>query len=347
MPSPSAKPRFVHRRRALVLSLMAGLVAVQCGNPPSSNPTTPSHGLAAQAGQVCTLENARSSDRFSLAHGCITYSDGSKLWAVDPNHAGNRILLGPSNGLAPMAWSRDGSRLLLIGPGTTSNSDLYVMSADGSQKRLTTDGLSGPASFSPDGTKVVFQRGFDGLFVVDVKGGTPELAVRSYVAWWVGSPAWSPDGRIAYAVYLEGGPQGHVSYEIWTAKPDGSGPRRLADLGECRAACAGGLAWSPDGSTLAFHSAQGTGNPSLAWAIYVVHSDGSGLRRITDRYGDFQPAWSPDGSRIAFTQDTSDGNVFTIAPDGSDMRRVEGIADRPHGSIGVFPHYGLAWNPVG
>jgi len=45
--------------------------------------------------------------------------------------------------------------------------DLYVMSADGSQTRLTSDGRTGDGSFSPDGAKVVFSRTDDGLYVVD------------------------------------------------------------------------------------------------------------------------------------------------------------------------------------
>ena len=36
------------------------------------------------------------------------------------------------------------------------------------------------------------------------------------------------------------------------------------------------------------------------------------------------PGWSPDGSRIVFTRRQADGNydVFTIRPDGSDLRRL-------------------------
>ena len=36
------------------------------------------------------------------------------------------------------------------------------------------------------------------------------------------------------------------------------------------------------------------------------------------------PGWSPDGSRVVFTRRQADGNydVFTIRPDGSDLRRL-------------------------
>ena len=51
--------------------------------------------------------------------------------------------------------------------------DLCLMNSDRSQTELTSDGLSGEGSFSPDATKVVFARSDSGLYVVDVKRGLP------------------------------------------------------------------------------------------------------------------------------------------------------------------------------
>jgi len=323
----------------LALSVVAGLVAVQCANRPA-----PGTG-ARTAPQLCGSGAAQLSHRFGQVRGFITYSDGAEIWAVDPNQTANRISLGLSNGSSPIVWSQDGNRLLLRTAGINSfNGDLCVVNADGSHSWLTSDGQSGDGSFSPDGTKVVFERIDRGLFVVDAKGGSPRLIARSYGAWWLESPAWSPDGsRIAYMVYQEGGPEG-LTYQIWTMNPDGTNPRPLVDLGECGGGgCSGGLAWSPDGSMLAFHSMRD--NPSTRTrAVYVVRADGRALHLVND--GGFQPAWSPDGTRVAFFRlDPLYALVrlYTAAPDGSDARQVEGVV--------VVQRYGLgspsvAWNPA-
>jgi Tol biopolymer transport system component len=72
--------------------------------------------------------------------------------------------------------------------------------------------------------------------------------------------------------------------------------------------------------------------PCSEGGIYIVDADGSGLHRINDdgRW----PSWSPDGSRIAFQA----GELFTMAPDGTNVTLVEGVV--------AVDYSGLAWNPV-
>lgn len=341
MTPPNPAHRATAGWRALVpvtLIILAGLPTIDCGDGTASSAgatpaarTTRSSSEAAQAApSLCVSSPTQQSDRFGRVHGYIAFTAGTEIWASDPNHPDNRVSLGPSDGVSSMAWSRTGSRLLITEASGTGDAgvkqDLCVMNADGSATRLTSDGHSGVGSFSPDGAKVVYARVDDGLYVIDSNGGTSRLIARSYMAWWLGSPSWSPDGsRIAYSVYLEGGPDPGI--ELWTVRPDGTDPRPLLHMAQCRAAR--DVGWSPDASMLAFVTGCGQGGS----ALYVVRADGSGLRQTNDGGG--AASWSPDGSRIAFIRDSG---LFTMAADGSDVSQIEGTFANAYA--------GLAWNPV-
>ena len=73
-----------------------------------------------------------------------------------------------------------------------------------------------------------------------------------------------------------------------------------------------------------------------AMDIYVVRSDGRGLRRLAaDAKG---PAWSPDGSKIVYTSLAARGGVWVMYADGSGKRQV---TPAPGGAEWV------AWSPDG
>ena len=82
--------------------------------------------------------------------------------------------------------------------------------------------------------------------------------------------------------------------------------------------------WSPDGSSIVFGHHDGK--------IYVVDSDGSSLRSISEGSGiydlDFSPSISPDGSLIAYTTlrhatgGVRDLEIVTSTLDGSERRRL-------------------------
>ena len=262
------------------------------------------------------------------------------IWAVDPLTRDTVRL--SRHGGHPVAWSRDGSKLLIQKDGTLGkdqSSTLWVLGADGSETTLVEAdaGEIDGGSFSPDGSTVVYAYGksdsnHTGIFEVAANGGTPRLLLDSRRepdrTRWSGGFRWpvvSPDGSTI--AYLEGGGDHDNALRLMDA--DGSHGRiLLPDTGVMRGAVPGGLAWSPDGRQLAFGSGYA---PDEIW---VVNADGTGLtRRITNAKF---PSWSPDGTRIAFENKNlrTNGHGLMIADvDGTNRRSLSFAGPGP-------------WNPL-
>jgi Tol biopolymer transport system component len=79
--------------------------------------------------------------------------------------------------------------------------------------------------------------------------------------------------------------------------------------------------YSPGGSRIAFVRYDPARPASANHALFVVRTDGTGLRRLTAWA--IAPAntasWSPDGRWILFD---AGGRIFVIHPDGSGLRQV-------------------------
>ncbi len=200
--------------------------------------------------------------------------------------------------------------------------DLWIVEADGSNRRQLTDsgaGVDYSPTWSPDGKRIAFRTtrgesppGVDpsNIFIINVdRSGERQLTPARGEAAGGLFPAWSPDGRsIAYS----------NGSGINLIRPDGSGRQQLGVPGECSV-------WSPDGSKLMFCSnginrGEGVDN----WDVFVMDADGSHVRRLTRHVAqDYPGAWSPDGTQIAFfSRRDGYGDVYVMDADGSNVRRV-------------------------
>jgi Tol biopolymer transport system component len=137
----------------------------------------------------------------------------------------------------------------------------------------------------------IFRMAFDGGNVDQLTSGT-DIQER---------PAISPDGStIAYADIVDAYLGADLGLHL--ANADGTNPRALTKGHK------GGVdgndtspAFSADGQWVAFERA--VDYDSGKGALFVIRTDGTGLRRLTDdTSGAGYPRWSPDGKRILFSQ---------------------------------------------
>jgi len=238
---------------------------------------------------------------------------------MNPDGAGlTRLTTNPGDDQA--TWAPDGSEIA-FNRYTNGNQDVYVMRADGGGlKRLTKDGASSSPAWSPDGTRIAFARETPGtpsgkaeIYVMDPDGThvtkLTDDPLRKY------TPAWSPDGsRIAFMGYSQGPPPSPT--RIYVMNADGSAMRTIGPDNSAWPS------WSPDGTKIAFVNED---NGSL----YVINSDGSGLRRVVataDLPGGSRfppnftsrPAWSPDGTKLLFAAgDATSSHLYKVGVDGS------------------------------
>jgi hypothetical protein len=203
--------------------------------------------------------------------------------------------------VGPIAWRADGggivtSQLEAVDPYRLF-SDLYAVSADGNQDRLTRAERLAEPDVRRDGRMVAVRGGgeWNALVTTDAEGRVLRALAESAQGTNWATPRWSPDGsRIAVARWLTGG-----RYDVVVMDTAGRMERELTsdralDLTP---------AWSPDGHYVVFSSDR-TGIPNLF--AYDLR-DGRLLQVTNLLTGAFQPDVSPDGRSIAFAWYRSDG----------------------------------------
>jgi Tol biopolymer transport system component len=190
-------------------------------------------------------------------------------------------------------------------PPTLVSSDLYVVNADGSDKRLLKHREyigypeAGRVAWSPDGQTIAFA-GYSRLLFVNADGSGQRDVTRELRLGQL--PVWSPDGHRIALVRCRGGQR----CDIYAMNVDGSGLRRLT-----RGDSSAYPIWSPNSRRIAFLRL----NPPEVW---VMNADGSGQRRLASG---FPSAWSPDGQKIAF-MGLDKAGLYVVNADGSGQRRL-------------------------
>lgn len=169
-------------------------------------------------------------------------------------------------------------------------------------------------SWSPDGQRVVYERNSPELF------GPSEGAIAAY----------SRDARFAlmrtgsFATFSSDGRQMLVAGDLGRAPGDrgivamDANGRNQRTLFEAPKGTITSPSWSPDGNLIAFGVGTYFERPVKSAQIAIMHSDGSGLRYLTQgETNDGFPSFSPDGTRI----------VYRVLSDGAKGLRILSLQD--------------------
>jgi Tol biopolymer transport system component/mono/diheme cytochrome c family protein len=245
----------------------------------------------------------------------------STLYVMGADGTNLRAIWKPEQGLLGMpTWAADGKAIYIAangvqltqnGPAQPTSRDLQVVRVDlatGAKQPLLNDALD--PSISRDGTQLAYLKLSEDGYTMSLNIAAPdgsnlrELIVgQDFQGFY--APRFSPDGKQIIVAAI-GGPQTDAQgYPIKASAP--SPLDRLLGLFEPPAAQAHGLPWD----------------------LWVVNSDGSGLRRLTSFYEDLpMAAFSPDGKQITVM---GLGGIYMMEADGSRLRRIDQTGD--HGGL--------------
>jgi Tol biopolymer transport system component len=255
-------------------------------------------------------------------------------------------------------WNMDGSQIVYQSRQPEyPDEQIFVMNADGSNKRLISTGLGRTTCgyFAPNGGKIYFSSTHE-----KDKGAQKPLDFSKGYVWMV-NPNFSlyrsdPDGKNleklvdknAYVAETTIAPNGRFltftsnfegDLEIYRAGLDGRNIRRLTR----NVGYDGGPFVSWDGKKIVYRRYDLKSPEEVAdykallaehlvrpgkLEIYMMNADGSGNRRVTDLgCGSFAPFLHPDGKRIIFTSNFGDKRgrefeLWMIGSDGANLERV-------------------------
>jgi Tol biopolymer transport system component len=190
--------------------------------------------------------------------------------------------------------------------------EIWMMRPDGSEKALFLPNASGP-SLTPDGTRVVYEAsGRLSVIRVDktrILEAVPGLRGGQY------QPDVSPDGRSLVFTSSTG-----PVWQLYRANLDGTEIQELTAADQV----AMYPRWSPDGRFIVFtRSSSDQSDPQ----VVVIAADGTNPVALTAPGEGCCARWSPDGTRLLFRHLRSGSPFWTVAPDGTDARRLEVFGD--------------------
>ena len=156
-----------------------------------------------------------------------------------------------------------------------------AVASGGTPQRLTNSpGIDTGGSYSPDGSKIVFESDRSGgqqIYVMNADGSNQQRI--SFGGGRYATPVWSPRGDLIAFTKLGG------AFRIGIMNPSGGAEKLLTNSWQDE-----GPSWSPNGRVLMFFRSSGGGNGRAD--LWSVDLTGVNVRRVPTVL-DGSPAWGP------------------------------------------------------
>jgi Tol biopolymer transport system component len=254
-----------------------------------------------------------------------------QVYTVDPDGTDMQFL---ANDTEAGQWSPDGTKITLSSGGyvnvdTGAFTDLHLLGG------LYPDLFLFCGTWSPNGARLACEvfgedPSLNGIYTIRSSDGGDLRRVTT--AEFDDCPAdYSPNGRRLLV----------SNSQLSVVESNGNGLHKITPDGMEVDFCSG--SWSPQGNQIAFSAKVPDTDRSTIW---VVHSDGSGLRKIPvpgcggprpnpTSIGCQKPVWSRDGRKIMFERHFLIPNdhydLYTVNPDGSGLFQVTDTPDLDEG----------------
>ena len=260
---------------------------------------------------------------------------GYQIYTVKPNGHDLRQITHLDGDALHADWSPDGRRIAFAVQTEADCSNLAIMNADGSQLAIVAHGpgiCEGEPSFTPDGSRLVFERydaatNVDALWSMKLDGSDRQMIIAPPNG--ATDPNVSPDGRTLSFVGFNGQDLGQA---LFTVRMDGTGLTRLTSYATDVAIKQD---WAPDGRHLVYTDNADTFDRPAN--VITIRPDGTGSRGVThyespDRRA-YVGSYSPDGQWIIFRlEDHGSYALYRVRPDGSDLHAILPFSSlRPRG----------------
>jgi Tol biopolymer transport system component len=308
-------------RKLLVLAVLATTVAAVVATPAAAKPRGTNGKIVTNSDNLLTGEE--------------------QVYTVDPDRTDQQLVF---NNSEVGQWSPDGRRVVLFLQPSGQQLLFDVDTGESTDLGFPDKHYPGLLLFcgvwSPNGARLACEGQSEtdpnrnGVYTVRASDGGDLQQVTSEPTGDDAPGDYSPNGKLLLITKLSFDP---FNYGLYTVRVDGTGLRRILPDGmDFRF---GSGSWSPQGNEIVFSSRFPNGDYHSS--IWVVHSDGTGLRQLPvagpcggliadpTTIGCFNPNWSPDGKKIVFGRNADDDqrDLYTVNADGSGLFQVTHTPD--------------------